>query len=115
MNNNLNNLLKTDKIENGVFRITLDDQKNKNALSEAMMEQLKNSLNDASDDNSVKVVVIAASGDVFSSGHNLKFSSSAFWLRTLIFFDVFFLGLVYQESLLLCDNEHLVSLSHDPL
>ena len=72
MNNNFNNLLKIDKAEQGIFRITLDDQKNKNALSEAMMEQLKNSLNDASDDNSVKVVVIAASGDVFSSGHNLK-------------------------------------------
>jgi enoyl-CoA hydratase/carnithine racemase len=72
MSNNFNNLLKIDKAEQGIFRITLDDQKNKNALSEAMMEQLKNSLNDASDDNSVKVVVIAASGDVFSSGHNLK-------------------------------------------
>ena len=72
MNSNLKNVLKIDKADNGILRITLDDQENKNALSEVMMEQLKDSLSDASLDNSVKVIVIAATGDVFSSGHNLK-------------------------------------------
>ncbi len=72
MNKSLNNILKKDKIEYGILRLTLDDQDNKNALSKTMMEQLKDSLNSASLDDSVKVIIIAASGDVFSSGHNLK-------------------------------------------
>ena len=72
MNKSLNNILRKDKAEDGILRLTLDDQENKNALSKTMMEQLKDSLNSASLDDSVKVVVIAATGDVFSSGHNLK-------------------------------------------
>ena len=72
MNKSSNNILRKDKVEDGILRLTLDDQENKNALSETMMEQLKDSLDSASLDDSVKVVVIAATGDVFSSGHNLK-------------------------------------------
>ena len=72
MNKSSNNILRKDKVEDGILRLTLDDQENKNALSKTMMEQLKDSLNSASLDDSVKVVVIAATGDVFSSGHNLK-------------------------------------------
>ena len=72
MNKSSNNILIIDNVEDGILRLTLDDQENKNALSKTMMEQLKDSLNSASSDDSVKVIVIAATGDVFSSGHNLK-------------------------------------------
>jgi len=67
-----NDILKIDKSQEGILRLILDDQKNKNALSENMMTQLKNNLIDASSDDSVKVIIIAAVGDVFCSGHNLK-------------------------------------------
>ena len=72
MNKSSNNILIKDNAEDGILRLTLDDQKNKNALSKTMMEHLKDGLNSASLDDSVKVIVIAATGDVFSSGHNLK-------------------------------------------
>jgi len=67
-----NDILKIEKSQEGILRFILDDQKNKNALSENMMTQLKNNLIDASSDDSVKVIIIAAVGDVFCSGHNLK-------------------------------------------
>ena len=37
-----------------------------------MMQELLKAISDASKDNSVKVIVIASTGDVFCSGHNLK-------------------------------------------
>ena len=57
---------------NGILRIVLNDPDNKNALSEFMMQELSKVILNASKDNSVKVVVIASTGDVFCSGHNLK-------------------------------------------
>jgi len=72
MKENTKDILKIDKNQTGILRLILDDQKNKNALSENMMTQLKNNLVAASSDDSVKVIVIAAVGDVFCSGHNLK-------------------------------------------
>lgn len=59
-------------MEKGVLRLTLNDPATRNSLSEAMMEQLQAALREAASDNSVRVIVIAATGPVFSSGHNLK-------------------------------------------
>ena len=72
MDNDLESILKVDKTEKSIFRLTLDDQQNKNALSEKMINLLKKNLDLASSDNSIKVIVISAVGDVFCSGHNLK-------------------------------------------
>ena len=72
MNNDLESILKVDKTEKSILRLTLDDQQNKNALSEKMINLLKENLDQASSDNSIKVIVISAIGDVFCSGHNLK-------------------------------------------
>lgn len=55
----------------GVLRLTLNNPP-ANALSMAMMEALQAALNDARDDEAVRVVVIAAAGSVFSGGHDLK-------------------------------------------
>ena len=66
------NIVLIDSNHIGVLRVTLNDPDNKNALSEFMMQKLINSITEASKDNSVKVIVIASTGNVFCSGHNLK-------------------------------------------
>ena len=72
MNENTKDILKIDQTQASILRLVLDDPDNKNALSENMMIRLKKFLLKASSDDSVKVVIISAVGDVFCSGHNLK-------------------------------------------
>ncbi|MES2750418.1 MAG: enoyl-CoA hydratase [Pseudomonadota bacterium] len=52
--------------------ITLDAPASRNALSEAMIAALHAELNSIRDDAAVRAVVIAATGNVYSSGHHLK-------------------------------------------
>ena len=56
----------------GVLRLTLSDAATRNSLSEAMMAELTAALAAAADDKAVRVIVLAADGPAFSSGHNLK-------------------------------------------
>jgi enoyl-CoA hydratase/carnithine racemase len=56
--------------DGAVLRLVLCDEATRNSLSEAMIAAIDAALSDA--DNDVKVIVIAASGAVFCSGHNLK-------------------------------------------
>jgi len=72
MHKKINDILKIDQTQTGVLRLILNDPENKNALSDQMMHQLHQCISDASSNNSVKVIIIAAIGDVFCSGHNLK-------------------------------------------
>jgi len=69
MKNSLINILNQG---NGILRLTLDDENNKNALSEAMIDELTEAINAANDNKEVKVIIIASNGNVFCSGHNLK-------------------------------------------
>ena len=71
MEDKLKKILNQD-INNGILKLTLDDNKNKNALSELMMKELIDILSQASSDPSIRVIIIAATGSVFCSGHNLK-------------------------------------------
>ncbi len=71
MKNEMNILIK-DIPREGILRLTMDDQKTGNALSEEMMSKLIETINKASIDDSVKVIILAAEGGIFSSGHNLK-------------------------------------------
>ena len=66
------NILITDKSSDGILRLILNDLQHKNALSEIMINSLIDEINLASSDKSVKVIVIAAIGNVFCSGHDLK-------------------------------------------
>ena len=66
------NILESKKDKKGILRLTLNDPNNKNALSELMIKQLSDALNEATEDKSIRVIVIAATGNVFCSGHNLK-------------------------------------------
>ena len=54
-----------------VLRLTLDNPP-ANALSLAVMESLQDALDAARDDDSVRVIVIATAGKLFSAGHDLK-------------------------------------------
>lgn len=55
----------------GVLRLTLRNPP-ANALSMEVMESLIDELDGASDDRTIRVVVIAAAGKLFSAGHDLK-------------------------------------------
>lgn len=56
----------------GVLRLTLSDAATRNSLSEAMMSTLRRALDAAATDKAVRIIVLAAEGPAFSSGHNLK-------------------------------------------
>lgn len=57
---------------NGVLTITLNRPEARNALSETLMRALQLTLDEAVDDAAVNVIVLAAKGPAFSSGHDLK-------------------------------------------
>ena len=65
-------LLTQELTQDGILRLTMNDQKRRNALSEEMMAGLSKSINQASTNNAVRVIVIAANGPAFCSGHDLK-------------------------------------------
>ena len=56
----------------GVLTVTMNRPEARNALSESLMRALQLTLDEAVDDSSVKVIVLAAKGPAFSSGHDLK-------------------------------------------
>ncbi|MDB9992357.1 enoyl-CoA hydratase-related protein, partial [Amylibacter sp.] len=58
--------------ENGILRITLNDQKRRNALSEKMLLTLSKIFTEASTDSSIRVIILSSKGPAFSAGHDLK-------------------------------------------
>ena len=72
MEDDLNKTLHREQTNEGVLRLTMNDQKNRNALSEAMMNNLIEELTKGASDKSIRVIIIASNGSVFSSGHDLK-------------------------------------------
>lgn len=58
--------------EDGVATLTLCDAASRNSLSEAMLGALETELARLADDAGIRVVVLAAEGPVFCSGHHLK-------------------------------------------
>ena len=65
-------ILIKEKSDKGVLRLVMNNLDYKNALSNKMMGMLKDEIKDASSDKSIKVIVLAAKGNVFCSGHDLK-------------------------------------------
>lgn len=59
-------------VSDAVATITLDSPHNRNALSRALVTGLFDALERAADDDSARVVVIAATGSVFCSGADLS-------------------------------------------
>ncbi len=63
-------LLREDR--DGIARLTLNNARARNPLSEAMLEALAAAFKTIAGDRSVRAVVLAANGPVFSAGHDLK-------------------------------------------
>jgi enoyl-CoA hydratase/carnithine racemase len=61
----------------GVLRLTLNDGKRRNALSSAMLAELSSAFTRSAEDPQVRVIVLAANGPVFCSGHDLKEMTAA--------------------------------------
>lgn len=58
--------------DRGVLRLTLNDSRRRNALSEAMLAKLADAFATAGADPAVRVVILAATGPAFCAGHDLK-------------------------------------------
>jgi len=71
MKEDLNILIK-DKSDTGILRLVMNNSDQRNPLSENMMSALMDEIKEASSDKSTRVIVLAAIGNVFSSGHDLK-------------------------------------------
>src|SRR5258708_23101242 len=56
----------------GIRTVTLDSPGNANALSTALLTQLRTALDDAMHDPGVRVVVLTGAGKVFCAGADLK-------------------------------------------
>jgi len=56
----------------GIARVTLNRPERRNALSLAMMQELVSCLESIGDSKEIRAVILAASGKVFSSGHDLS-------------------------------------------
>ena len=59
-------------LDGGVLRLTLNRPAARNALSLALMGELRRALDDAASDRECRVVVIAGAGPAFCAGHDLR-------------------------------------------
>lgn len=67
-----NDILLQEIVENGILRLTLNDSKRRNALSNEMISELDQALDLAASDPKISVIVLAANGPAFCAGHDLK-------------------------------------------
>jgi enoyl-CoA hydratase/carnithine racemase len=65
-------LLLLDRPQAGVAVVTLNRPETRNSLSLAMIDALHTAVDDLANDRGAAAVVLAASGPVFSAGHDLK-------------------------------------------
>lgn len=56
----------------GITTLTLNRPKQYNCLSEALLTELQEALDQLADDASIRVVIIAGNGQAFCAGHDLK-------------------------------------------
>ncbi|MGB0866774.1 MAG: enoyl-CoA hydratase [Granulosicoccaceae bacterium] len=66
------NLLLKELDDNGIWRLTLNDERRRNALSEAMLNELAKAFAHAATDPAIRVIILAAKGKAFCAGHDLK-------------------------------------------
>ena len=59
--------------ENGIAKIILNRHEKYNAMNRTMIQEMGYALDDAKEDNSIRVVVIAGKGKAFCTGIDLKF------------------------------------------
>jgi enoyl-CoA hydratase/carnithine racemase len=68
----MTDILLRDLGADGILRLTLNDPRKRNALSEAMLTALGTTFFEAGADPAVRVIVLAANGPAFCAGHDLK-------------------------------------------
>ena len=56
----------------GILRLTLNDGRRRNPLSEAMLTELRSAFDQSGRNPDVRVIILAADGPAFSAGHDLK-------------------------------------------
>lgn len=66
------NILLRDLDGDGILRLTLNDMRRRNALSEAMLTDLGAAFAEAGANPAVRVVILAANGPAYCAGHDLK-------------------------------------------
>jgi Enoyl-CoA hydratase/carnithine racemase len=68
--NKVSKILIKEESGNGILRLTINNLDQKNALSESMIQILTDELEAAASNQSIRVIVLAANGNVFCSGHD---------------------------------------------
>lgn len=58
--------------DNGITTLTLNQPQRRNSLSMAMLQQLSEDLDTIAQDTETRVLVLAAHGNVFCAGHDLR-------------------------------------------
>ena len=66
-----NEILRTTIDQDGILRLTLNNQHNHNALSEEMMSNIQVALEESINNKKIRTVIISAEGPTFSAGHDL--------------------------------------------
>ena len=66
-----------EEFSSGILRLTLNDEKRRNALSEDMLDLLYTKIMAAAEHSEIRVIILAAKGTVFCAGHDLKEISRA--------------------------------------
>ena len=59
-------------VKNNILKITLNNPSAQNTLSLEIINNLKQIILNADNNNEIKVIIIASNGKIFSAGHNLK-------------------------------------------
>ena len=67
----MSNLIIED-LKDSILKITLNNPNEQNTLSLDVINRLKEIIEDADNNNEVKVIILTSSGKIFSAGHNLK-------------------------------------------
>jgi len=75
--NNETKLLLKENLGAGILRLTMNDSHRRNALSMEMIKQLSEAIYDASLNQKINVIIIAASAPTFCAGHDLKEMTAA--------------------------------------
>jgi methylglutaconyl-CoA hydratase len=65
-------ILRTEADPHGVVTVTMNRPEKRNALNQELVVELTDVVNELSNDDNVRVIVITGAGDVFSAGADLK-------------------------------------------
>src|SRR5688572_30345681 len=65
------------EVDGPVATVTLNRPERKNAQSRALLEEMDAAFARAADDDAVRVIVLAGTGDTFSAGHDLSATEGA--------------------------------------